>query len=96
MGGPTHLWKCQACEGWFDLGRGLDQERPVPTASECSCPNPDIQHPFAEVIALATTGTSHDVAPLDAIDRVLHACQSIRDEASRTERVTSELARAYC
>ena len=95
MGETAKLWKCQACEGWFDLGQGLDQERPVPTASQCSCPNPDIQQPFAEAIALATTGTSQEVAPLDEIDRVLHACQSIRDEASRPERVTSELARAY-
>ena len=91
MGEPRHLWKCQACDGWFDLGRGLNQEQPVPTASECSCPNPDIQQPFTEIVAHVTTGTRQEFAPLDAIDRVLDACQSIRDEASRTKGITSKL-----
>jgi hypothetical protein len=45
MGEPTCLWKCEACGGWFDLGRILDDEQPLPVdvGSECSCPVPNIQ-----------------------------------------------------
>jgi hypothetical protein len=45
MGEPTCLWKCEACGGWFDLGRILDDEQPLPVdvGSECSFPVPNIQ-----------------------------------------------------
>lgn len=87
MGKAEYLWKCEACAGWLNLGRDITREQPVLTACECSCMDPDIQQPLAEMVTYVTTGISQEHAPLDAIDRVLHACQSIRDEVSRTERV---------
>jgi hypothetical protein len=67
MGELRDLWKCETCEGWFELGRCLDRGRPLLTASECSCPDPNIQQRF----------TSQDLRAMNAIDRVVQECESV-------------------
>jgi hypothetical protein len=71
---PKCFWKCEACGGWFDLGGVLDHERrfPFDVGVECSCPDPDIQQRVV----------GQEAKPLNAIDRVKRACQSIAEELS--------------
>ena len=71
MGELRDLWKCETCEGWFELGRCLDRGRPLPTASECSCPAPNIQQRFI----------SQDLRAMNAIDRVVQECESVLADA---------------
>ena len=30
MNEHKRFWKCEACDGWFDLGTMLDREQPLP------------------------------------------------------------------
>jgi hypothetical protein len=76
MGEPKPcLWKCEACGGWFELRAVPDREQPLPVhlGLECSCPDPNLQERLVW----------QEATPLNAIDRVMRACQGIADEISR-------------
>jgi hypothetical protein len=66
-----YLWKCEACDGWLDLRRGLDAEQPLAAAMECSCPSPDIQQ---------------RIRPLKAIELALLECERVLAQFSRMQR----------
>jgi hypothetical protein len=67
-----YLWKCEACDGWLDLRRGLDAEQPLAAAMECSCPSPDIQQ---------------RIRPLKAIEFALLECERVLAQFSRMQRL---------
>lgn len=85
MNEHKRFWKCEACDGWFDLGTMLDREQPLPVdvGIECTCPDPNVQQRL--VLQEAT--------PLNAIDRVMRACQSTADEVSRIMAVSQDACR---
>lgn len=69
MGEPKDLWKCEGCAGWFDFRAVPDHEQALPAQAgiECSCPDPNIQQRFVWP----------EATRLNAIDRVMRACQNI-------------------
>jgi hypothetical protein len=66
-----NLWKCETCNGWFDLGpvasRGL-----LIRATECACPSPNLQQ---------------RIKPPSAIERALQECERVLAAFDRAQEI---------